>query len=412
MGRKLTVLEEVILRNQTRKRSELAEVEQNIKREQNRRKGKRMERLKPEEIPEGREREEEDGIEERVTELDEEGHWKNLMAHRDLILRNQKWMSAGRMEASSLEEQRLLAYGKKQEVSQKDVWKFWEVKAGSHAKHDDVERSHSDRDAMETRVQEGRTTTSQLEGRILLQKTTNEIQKTTESEPRLQKPTEEKILLQKTKEDIQDIHTLNLVNSMEDSSMFAKFAFKFGRQEASKMQKTVQEVSIVDNNPGKIHRRVDEIRAKPMMMKDAGRTTGNNSQSQERSPGLRGRVMMKKLRCTPQKIKKISQVSTLKHFFENATASSLTRGPLELLLQSTQGFNPNLGERATTTTRDAMYGRKVCVSQSDTPIGTGPRQTDSVGLSLSQDWTIQTWRRDRGPMGDALPGLGERKVLK
>jgi hypothetical protein len=135
-GRKLTVLEEVILRNQTRKKSELAEVEQNIKREQNRRKGKRMERLEPEEIPEGRKRQEEDEIEERVTELDEEGHWKNLMAHRDLLLGNQKWMSAGRMEASSLEEQRLLAYGKKQEVSQKDVWKFWEVKAGSQAKHD------------------------------------------------------------------------------------------------------------------------------------------------------------------------------------------------------------------------------------------------------------------------------------
>ena len=121
---------------------------------------------------------------------------------------------------------------------------------------------------------------------------------------------------------------------------------------------------------------------------------------------------MNKLRCTPQKIKKISQVSTLKHFFENATASSLTREPLELLLQSTQGVNLNLGERATTTTRDAMYSRKDCVSQSDAPIGTGPRQTASLDLSLSQDWTSQTWGRDGGPMGDALPGLGDSKVLK
>ena len=104
---------------------------------------------------------------------------------------------------------------------------------------------------------------------------------------------------------------------------------------------------------------------------------------------------MKILRCTPQKIRKISQVSTLKHFFENATTSSLTRGPLELLLQSTQGFNLNLGARATTTTRDAMYSRIVCASQSDEPIRTGPRQTAFLGLSLSQDWTNQTCVRDK-----------------
>ena len=50
------MLEEVILRNQTRKKSELAEVEQNVKREQNRRQGKRMEKLEPEDTPEGRKR--------------------------------------------------------------------------------------------------------------------------------------------------------------------------------------------------------------------------------------------------------------------------------------------------------------------------------------------------------------------
>ena len=137
------------------------------------------------------------------------------------------------------------------------------------------------------------------------------------------------------------------------------------------------------------------VRAKPIMMKDAVRSTRSDTLSQERSPGLGGRVMMKKTRCTPQKIRKISQVSTLKHFFENATASSLTRGPLELLLQSTQGFNLNPGERATTTTQDAMYSRKDCASQSDEPIRTGPRQTAFLGLSLSQDWTSQTWGRDK-----------------
>ena len=120
---------------------------------------------------------------------------------------------------------------------------------------------------------------------------------------------------------------------------------------------------------------------------------------------------MKKLRCTPRKINKISQVSTLKHFFERAASSSLTRGPLELLLQSTEAVNLNL-VKATTTTGDATDSRKDCASQSDEPIGTGPRQTDSLGLSLSQDWTSQTWERDRGPMGDALLGLGDRMEQK
>ena len=98
-GKKLTVLEEVILRNQTRKKSELAEVEQNVKREQNRRQGKRMERLEPEDIQEGRKRQEVDNHGDRATEVDEEGHWRNLMTHRVLLMENQEWMSARRLEA-------------------------------------------------------------------------------------------------------------------------------------------------------------------------------------------------------------------------------------------------------------------------------------------------------------------------
>ena len=79
---------------------------------------------------------------------------------------------------------------------------------------------------------------------------------------------------------------------------------------------------------------------------------------------------------------------------------------MELLLQSTEAVNFNLG-RATTTTGDAADSRKDCASQSEQPIGTGPMQTAYLGLSLSQDWTSQTWGRDGGPMGDALLGLGD-----
>ena len=111
---------------------------------------------------------------------------------------------------------------------------------------------------------------------------------------------------------------------------------------------------------------------------------------------------MKQLRCTPRKISKISRVSTLRQFFEKSETSSLTRGPMELLLQSTKAVNLNLG-RATTTTGYAAD----CASQSEPLIGTGPRQTAYLGLSLSQDWTNPTWGRDRGPMGDAVLGLGD-----
>ena len=120
---------------------------------------------------------------------------------------------------------------------------------------------------------------------------------------------------------------------------------------------------------------------------------------------------MKQLRCTPRKISKISRVSTLEHFFEKSESSSLTRGPMELLLQSTEAVNFNLG-RATTTTGDAADSRKDCASQSEHLIGTGPRQTAYLGLRQSQDWTSQTWGRDEGPIGDAVLGMGDRMNKK
>ena len=118
---------------------------------------------------------------------------------------------------------------------------------------------------------------------------------------------------------------------------------------------------------------------------------------------------MKKNGCTPKKISKISQVSTMKHSFKNLTASSSTRGPVELLPQSTVLTNLNLRNNATTT-QDAENGRKDCVSQLEALERTGPRQTASLDFSLSQDWSSQTWERDGEPMRDALLGLGGRGV--
>ena len=69
-----------------------------------------------------------------------------------------------------------------------------------------------------------------------------------------------------------------------------------------------------------------------------------------------------------------------------------TRGPVELLPQSTVLTNLNLEINATTT-GDAENGRKDCVSQLEALERTGPRQTASLDFSLSQDWSSQTWER-------------------
>ena len=114
------------------------------------------------------------------------------------------------------------------------------------------------------------------------------------------------------------------------------FEFKFGRLQPTdeEMQKEEEE-DRKDVTPGKRLRKMREMRCAaarcvPVMMKDAFRLTRNKRLSQERSPGGGGRVMKKK-RCLPRKITKISHVSTLKQLFEHASTSSLTRGGMELL---------------------------------------------------------------------------------
>ena len=142
-------------------------------------------------------------------------------------------------------------------------------------------------------------------------------------------------------------------------------------------------MSIVDQKPRRIMERMDKMLVKPVELKDAARMA--------RSDRLGWRMKMESNRCTPKKqITKISQVSTMKHYFESLMASSSTRGPVELLSQSTVKTNLNLQVSATTT-GDAENGRKICVSQLEGLKRTGPRQAASLNFSLSQDWSSQTW---------------------
>ena len=118
--------------------------------------------------------------------------------------------------------------------------------------------------------------------------------------------------------------------------------------------------------------------------------------------------MMKIKRCTPNKIKKITSVSTLNQFFDDSSkTSSLTRGCMELLRQPSQGFNlVNPGSTATTT-GDAN-GKDICVSQSQRLIRTGPRQAGKLDFGVGQDWRRPARQEGGEPMGDAVPGEGEQ----
>ena len=160
--------------------------------------------------------------------------------------------------------------------------------------------------------------------------------------------------------------------------------------------------NVGDQTPSKMMMGKSEMRARarPGERKDVARPTDAILRL-ERSPWEGGRVV-KKTRCTPGKINKISKVSTLKLFFETENTSPLTRGPVELLQQPSQQIRQINFGLTTTTTQDAVN----CVSQSGGPIRTGPRKPDLRDDSLSQDWPRQASVEEGGPMGDALTRAG------
>ena len=109
-------------------------------------------------------------------------------------------------------------------------------------------------------------------------------------------------------------------------------------------------------------------------------TTGSEMLCQSRST-LGGRVVKNK-RGTPSK-----QHAVMKHrkMFENPSSPASTRGPMELLLQSTRDYNQLiLGANQTS----AEHSRNRA-SQSDERLGTGPRQASRVGFRPEPDWSIR-----------------------
>ena len=379
-GKKLTVTEDVILRNQTQRWADMCEVDQNVSREQIRRQGKKKKSLEDANMSEGRTG--------SASEQEEESHWMELLTNMAKIRNTEEWLSASCMGKMCLEDMRKLAYGdstKKAGMSKKEEKKKCSKRAGKSEK-DGLERNAWN-------FWKDRTDKSDAN------EPTNQPKVVQEAEENLKKLTEDNFNLDRAEDCFIDV-TDKL-----------KFGIMFGR--SSEMHEEDQERrGRKDVTPGKSRKLSEMLRdgahCTATVRKDVARLTRNEKPNQERSPGGEGGRVMKTKRCTPHKIKKISSVSTLKLLFETPrNTSSLTRGCMELLRQSNIGLNLTNPGVTTTTTRDAN-GQDICVSQSDGLRRTGPRQAGTLDSGVSQDWWEPAGQRGGEPMGDTVPGRDDQ----
>ena len=393
-------------------------MEQSLSREENRRQGKKQERLPSTIVSEGRKEiqpnSDMDGQTGDATAIKErlvEEHWVRLLSSKNHIWNKEDWMSTSRLENSSLEEQRKKAYGqdqprifdKKEEkeielemkkiIREKDemqnakmhtrkcfqkageggnlveqAWNFWTGTAATQEAREDTNNTDAEK---KQNIQEGRTRTNQVEDKVTVMPAV--------------KPTIDNRI---QKED-------SFYVTFEDQSLVKANG---EMQEGSQVQEK-------DRTSDKTRKKKTEMRAATEMKDAASRLTRYDILSQERSPGR----VMKPRRCTPSKISKISNVRKLKKFFESESLSSPTKGYLELLPQPGKGLNlVNL----TTTTGCSRNGPKLCVSQPGGSLWTGPRQAEMEGLQLSRDWHSQPRLGSGGPIGSAVSGTGLEESKK
>ena len=113
---------------------------------------------------------------------------------------------------------------------------------------------------------------------------------------------------------------------------------------------------------------------------------------------------MKTKRGTPAKQQK---VKNLRKLFENPSSpgKQLTRGSIELLLQSTLDTNPLILEPNQTSTE---HTDDICADQPDDWKWTGPRQICGEEFRPEPDWTIQARQGAEQPiqmqLADLVPG--------
>ena len=412
-GKKLSTLEDRMVKIQNEMQSELAEVEQNLEREQMRRQGKKMQKLEGKMLVDERE--------------SVEGHWGRMINCRGEILTRMRWVTSEMLEFASLDDQRRWVKEWEPDGVGKDVgrgaWDFWRSMARDAAQHGgEVQHGHGqDADECEDGVGKDVGRGAWNFWRSMARDAAQHVDGVQRGHGQDADECEDdgqvlgfKVRRQEVQvEAVRDVLSLeNIVKIVTptdnqlclESNDTASTKCKRDQHQDQKQEnpRRKKKKNVGDQTPSKMMMGKSEMRARarPGERKDVARPTDAILRL-ERSPWEGGRVV-KKTRCTPGKINKISKVSTLKLFFETENTSPLTRGPVELLQQPSQQIRQINFGLTTTTTQDAVN----CVSQSGGPIRTGPRKPDLRDDSLSQDWPRQASVEEGGPMGDALTRAG------
>ena len=349
---KLTRIEESILIRETRRKSELEEVRQNINMMTGIKHRKKTEKGQEPKIPEGRKIVPE-GRKETVNPLKKseqeeqelERQWYRLRTCLQYIETHEPRISANRLENSSLVEQEVMLHG----LGQMDGEGGVRTKVSTNADWSQENIKKTSRRQMTSQVEDYKA-----------QEPPDSVEN---DEEMRKKNTAEDTGRQKPSDRIVDV-------DFEEDTVTCR------RLDDQDENTPVLVKNLLTTKFGKI----GEMRH-VILRKDSA--AKSEMRCQERSPG-RGRVMKK--RGTPSKT---SKVRNLKKFFEIST-SSPTRGDTELLLQSSLGIRATNLLATTTTTQDARLKLNFCVDQPGVAEQTGPRQMPGWGNQLGQDWATQT----------------------
>ena len=171
---------------------------------------------------------------------------------------------------------------------------------------------------------------------------------------------------------------------------FTHMTVSDNEEEPSKKEEDAQ---VKEIQPGKIGKIMSEMSMRARRPRQDAALRSTMSPNHCRSAGK----VVKSSKGTPRKSSSI--VRNLRKCFE----ASPTRGPTELLLQLTQPTSKGIKFNLGTTTASTRQTLKFCVDQRGRVKGTGPRQDWDRGHQPGQDWTKCTDLDTAGPIPDAVP---------
>lgn len=378
---KLTRIEEMLITRNTRKLMEVEEVKLNLSLNQ------------VTQIPNGRKIEygwkiQEGGKTMKKFDSEEAGHWEAMAMNMRIIEENEKWLEAGWLEISSLEEKRSLLYGSV------------EKKADKTPKAEDEERMEESSENTDKKVHHP-AGIFQKEGKLTLQTARIGTTALIDMDDRRVDTNDHRDAENRCK--MGNYEEVRETSREEDSDKaeeprFDRKVYKMLRQEdkgrtpasTDVMFRNFTSTSTLTANKVKdpisrdiLNRKMTEMHS-PRLASLAGRMTKSEMRCQERSPG--GGKIIKIKTGTPRKNQKVNSIRKL---FEQDLKTH-TGGNIELLLQSTTSTNLNLGANK------IGNGQKdsICVGQPGRGYQTGLRQTCGAQFRPEPDWSNQ-------------PGIGE-----